>query len=244
MHYIETLPFLQLRNAEHVAFFNNVVLELDNHGATDLGLTAEKLTQFKTTVNAEQDIVLKSQGSMYTKDMEAYDEERDNIYRAIRHKLQAVTYAPKDSPLAVHKTALEMYILNKYSTDIVSLAYQEESAHLSGFLMDMNERFSEAELTAMGVTDDLAALKQANDSFSEYYNQRAIERAGSTAELTKKLRGETEELYNFVRLHLEYTANAKAESDEGVVCAGVIGVINEYVKDARQHLAMRQGREE
>ncbi len=244
MHYITTLSFPQLRNAEHVAFFNNVVLELDNHGATDLGLTAEKLIQFKNIVNAEQDIVLKAQGSMYTADMQEYDEERDRLYRIVRLKLQAVTYAPKSSPLLVHKIPLEKYILNKYSTDIVSLAYQEESAHLSGFLMDMNERFTEDDLTAMGVTDDLAALKQANDAFAEYYNQRASERAGSTAELTKKLRAETEELYDFFRLHLEYMANVKAESDEGVVCAGVIGVINEYVKDARQRLAMRQGKEE
>ena len=55
---INFLPFAQLRNAEHVAFFNNVVVELTKFDATDLGLTAEKITQFKNTVNAEQDIVL------------------------------------------------------------------------------------------------------------------------------------------------------------------------------------------
>ena len=238
------LPFAQLRNAEHVAFFNNVVVELTKFDATDLGLTAEKITKFKAAVNDEQDIVLKAQGSMYTADMQALDEERDRLYRMIRLKLQAICLASADSPLASYKVSLEKYILNKYSTDIVSLAYQEEGAHLAGFDMDMRARFSDDELEQMGLSEDLNLLQTANKTFSDMYNQRANERAGSTAELTKKLRAESEEQYDFIRLHLEYTASNAPESETGKACASVIGVINEYVKDARQRLAQRQGKAE
>ena len=242
MHSINTLPFAQLRNAEHVAFFNNVLRELDKYGAEDLGIAAEKFAQFTKTVSDEQDIVLKAQGSMYTADMEALDQERDNLDRKVRLKLQAVTYSSPDSASATFVTPLEKYILNKYSTDIVSLAYQEEGAHLSGFLLDLESRFTKEELKAMGVDQDLIDLKLANDTFADIYNQRANERAGGTAELTKKLRAESEELYNFMRLHIEYMTNFAAETEKGQACGIVLGVINELVRDARLHLNLRKGK--
>ena len=40
MQSISTLPFAQLKNAEHVAFFNNVAIELEKKTAESLGLTA------------------------------------------------------------------------------------------------------------------------------------------------------------------------------------------------------------
>ena len=239
---ITLLPFAQLRNAEHVAFFNNVVLAIDKVGAEKLGLTAEKFTEFKNTVSAEQDIVLKAQGSMYTADMEGYDKERDRLYRMIRLKLQAVCLASEGTGLHLYKAPLEKYILNKYSTDIVSLPYQEESAHLAGFDLDMHARFTEEDLEEMGVDRDLMALKVANNKFSDMYNERATERSGSTAELTKKLRGDSEELYDHFRLYFEFTADTAGETEKGEACAGIIGVINEVVRDARQHLAQRQGK--
>lgn len=241
---INSLPFAQLKNAEHVAFFNNVVLELSKFDVTDLGLTAEKLNQFKDIVNKEQDIVLKAQGSMYTKDMQALDEERDRLYRMIRLKMQAICLASPDSPLATYKPSLEKYILSKYNNDITALPYQEESAHLSGFDLDLHAHFTDEELEFMAIAEDLNLLKTANNTFADMYNQRATERAGSTTELTKKLRAESEELYAYLRLHIEYMANTAPETEKGMACLSVIGVINEYVKDARYRLYMRLGKVE
>ena len=244
MQTINNLPFAQLRNAEHVAFFNNVLREFDKYGAEDLGITAEKFDKFTTAVATEQDIVLKAQGSMYTADMVDLDAQRDLLYRKIRLKLQAVTLSAPDNPGSTFILPLEKYILNKYSTDIVSLAYQEESAHLAGFILDMESRFTKDELKAMGVDQDLISLELANDTFADLYNQRASERACNTAELTKKLRTETEELYAILCLHIEYTANMAPQTEQGEVCGMVLGVINELVRDARQHLNQRKGKTE
>ncbi len=242
MFSINSLPFGQLKNAEHVAFFNNVVIAIDKIGAEEIGLTAAKFTEFKNAVGTEQDIVLKAQGSMYTADMQALDEERDRLYRMIRLKMQAVCLASASSDLAAFKAPLEKYILNKYGVEITSLAYQEESAHLAGFDLDVTTRFTTDELTLMGIEQDLVALKLANDRFADMYNQRATERSGSTAELTKKLRAESENLYGLIKLHIEYTANTEPESEKGTSCASALGVINEIVKDARTRLNQRLGR--
>ncbi len=241
MQSINYLPFAQLRNAEHVAFFYNVQKTIERYGATDLGLTAESFTQYTAAVNAVQDIVLKTQGSKYTADIEAYDAERDRLFRLVRYKLQAIELASPDSSLAQYQTSIEKYILNKYSTDIIKLPYQEETAHLNGFMLDMKNLFTESDIETMGITTDLEVLKAANDTFTEVYLDRADERSGTTAEETKRLRQICEERYELIRLHIEYVANYEPESEKGALCNILLGVINELIRDARLHLEMHQG---
>ena len=239
---VTSLPFAQLRNAEHVAFFNNVVVELSKFDATDLGLTAEKITQFKTAVNAEQDIVLKAQGSMYTADMQALDEERDRLYRLIRLKLQAAILASADSEVHSFATTIDKYILTKYGLDVPTAPYQEESALIRGFILDVKNYLPEDVITAVGISRELVALGAANDNFAEQYNERVTEKSGSTTEFTRKARAATEELFHLIGLHLEYKANTEPSTDAGVACDGLVAVINELIKDARQRLNVRLGK--
>lgn len=241
MFTLSTLSFSQLKNAEHVSYFNNVVMAMQKIGIEELGLTTEQFEQFKKAVDAEQDIVLRSQGSMYTADMEAIDGERDQLFRMIHHKLEAIRYVPEKSPLHPLKATLEKYILNKYDTDLVLLPYHEESAHLSGFDLDMHTHFTDEDLQAIGVAEDLPLLKVTNIRFSEMYNERATERSGTDLALSKILRGETESQYAFVKLYAEFTANSVPETEKGIACHNLIGVVNEILKDARQRLNQRQG---
>lgn len=64
------------------------------------------------------------------------------------------------------------------------------------------------------------------------------------AELAKKQRAETEAQYEMIRLYVEYTANNMPDDISGKICSNIIGVVNEYVKDARQRLNARLGRSE
>ena len=239
---ITSLPFAQLKNAEHVSFFNNVVLAITKLGAEDLGLSGEQFNSFKSTVAQEQDIVLKAQGSMYTADMEALDKERDVIFRKIRLKLEAVCLESEKSPIAALVAPLQKYIMSKYNANLISLPYQEESAHLSGFDLDMRTHFTDEDLAAMGIADDMASLKVTNTRFSDMYNERATERSGGTSEMSKKLRAESEGLYGYIKLSLEFTANMNGETEKGEASANAIGVINEIVRDAHQRLNQRLGR--
>ena len=77
MFTINTLSFAQLKNAEHVAFFNNVALELEKKTAEVLGMVPAQLTNFRTVVDAEQDTVNRSMASEYTPEMKAMDDTRD-----------------------------------------------------------------------------------------------------------------------------------------------------------------------
>ena len=100
MQKINSLPFAQLKNAEHVSFFTNVQVAIEKVGATKAGLTEAQMKTYKDAVLVEQDIVNHSTGSIYTPEMKALDEERDRLYRLIRLKLQAVTLASPDDEVA------------------------------------------------------------------------------------------------------------------------------------------------
>ena len=242
MQSISTIPFAQLNNAEHVAFFSNVAVELDKKTAEALGLTTVQFLNFRKAVTAEQDIVNRSMASVYTADMEAMDAERDRIFRLIRLKLQACLYATPGTAVAELAESVEKNLLNKYGNSIAAQPYQEESALLRGFIYDVTNFFSENQIQTLGISGDLGDLQAANENFMDLYNQRAAERSLSTAELTKKLRTATEELYQLLALHLSFKANNEAGTEVGTACAESLAVVNQIVKDARQRLSQRQGK--
>ncbi len=57
MQSINILPFGQLKNAEHVAFFNNVVIAIDKIGAEEIGLTVAKFTSCASALGVINEIV-------------------------------------------------------------------------------------------------------------------------------------------------------------------------------------------
>ena len=240
MKKIPTLTFAQLKNAEHVAFFNNVAIELEKKTAESLGLTASQLTAYRDAVDAEQDIVNRSMASIYTAEMEAMDIERDRLYRLIRHKLQECELENPGSPKAKLNESVQKNLLNKYGNEIVGMPYQEETALLRGFILDVTNFFDEDQIQTLGITSDLIDLETANNSFSDQYNERATERSFSTTELTKKLRADTEEHYAHMALHLEFKANGDT-TEVGVACGESLAVVSQIVKDARTRLNQRLG---
>ena len=238
---INSLSFQQLKNAEHVSFFTNVGVAINKLTATAVGLTEAQIKQYNDAVALEQDIVNHSTGSIYTPEMQALDAERDRLFRLIRLKLQAVTLASEGSEVAQYATTIDKYLLTKYGLDVATAPYQEESALISGFILDVKNMLPEDALTSIGIASELAALEAANTGFADQYNERVTEKSASTTEYTKKLRAETEELYNLIALHVEYKANSDTTS-VGEACTSLLGVFNELIKDAHMRLNMRLGR--
>jgi len=244
MEKISSLSFSQLKNAEHVSFFSNVAVAIEKVGVAAVGLTTDKMQAYKALVDNEQDIVNHSTASIYTPEMKAADEERDRLFRLIRLKLQAVTLADKDSDVVQYATVVDKYLLAKYGIDIVNMPYQEESALIAGFIMDVKARFNEDEMDAMGITSTLENLEAANNSFASQYNQRITEKSGSTTEATKRIRKETEEAFNIIGLHLEFKANTESATEIGKACTSLIAVVNEIIKDVKRVISVRKGNAE
>ena len=241
MQKINSLSFQQLKNAEHVSFFTNVGVAISKLTPTALGLTEAQIMNYNAAVALEQDIVNHSTGSVYTPEMKALDDERDRLYRLIRLKLQAVTLASPTDDVAKYAVTVDKYILTKYGLEVCGAPYQEESALIRGFILDVQNMIPEEGIEAMGIYDQLEALKAANEGFADQYNERVTEKSGSTTEYTKKLRADTEALYELIALHVEFKANMDTTA-VGISCGSLLAVINELIKDAQLRLNQRLGK--
>lgn len=239
---VSTLSFGHLRNAEHVSFMTNVLVTIEKVGAESLGLTAQQVSTFSDAINQEQDIVNRSQASVYTKEMQAIDLERDRVFRLIRYRLESCVLVGDDHELAEHRSSILTNILAKYGIDVSSKPYQDETALLRGFILDLKTLFQPAVLTKMNISAEIEELEMYNEQFTRQYNERATERSGTETAFSLKLRGETEELYRHLILHFEFKANNEPDSDMGRACAATAAIVEEIIKDARRALNIRLGK--
>ena len=242
MHKISAFGFYQLKNAEHVSFFSNVQLAIDKAGVATLGIESELYANYVKAVAVEQDIVNRSQASVYTPEMEALDKERDRIFRLVRGKLQTTQYVSDNSPVKPFVTIIDKNLLTKYAADVTQAAYQEESALIAGFILDVNNFIGEDGIEACGIAEDLFELEEANKKFAEQYHDRVGEKAGTEDELTKNLRKATEELYNHLVLYVEYKANSDASTEVGKANITLIAHIDQLIADVRSRYNARTGR--
>ena len=238
---ISTFSFAQLKNAEHISLFTNVKNAIDKSTPTKLGLSEAQYGAYVNAVAAEQDIVNRSMSSVYTPEMKALDEDRDRLFKLIRLKLQSVIYASAKSPLKAYAPTIEKNLLSKYTNEITAYAYQEESAVLNGFVLDVHTFLTEDVIEAIGIDADLAELECANKGFADMYHERVVEKAGTDPEMAKQMRQATEEQFRLLACHLEYKANCDTTL-VGAASVAVIGIISQLVADAQLRLDIRLGR--
>ena len=240
MFTINTFSISKLNNAEVTGFYINVQKAITTNDPTKLGLT-EVMTPFGTTLEKLIDQVYTSTGSEFTAAMLEADVKRDQTYKRIRLRLQMVEVAEDNPSIKAVKDVVKTHLLAKYTSKVPQLPYQEESAILQGFLFDLNDKLGSNGINALGISDDMAALEDANDSFIAAYNQRATERAEGDTGLTVKLRQEMYALYQQVCFVTQYLANSTetANAEKATACQAFIGVLNVLLADAKKRYNQR-----
>lgn len=241
MKEISNLTFPQLKNAEHVSFHSNVRIAIDKIGVSSLRIPEPLFATYGTCIDTEQDIVNRAQSSIYTQEMKDMDDERDRLFRLIHLKMEECSFATPGSDTAKLASTIERYFLAKYGKDVCTLPYQEETAVISGFILDVNNFLGEEGIETLGIERVLASLEAANHKFADMYNERVTEKSGTDAELTKKLRGETEEQYHLLCSHIVCMANIDSTA-VGQSCASLLAIINQIIADARFRLNVRLGK--
>jgi hypothetical protein len=169
------------------------------------------------------------------------DVKRDQTYKRIRLRLQMVEVAEDNPSIKAVKDVVKTHLLAKYTSKVPQLPYQEESAILQGFLFDLEDKLGSNGINALGISDDMAALEDANNSFIAAYNQRATERAEGDTGLTVKLRQEMYALYQQVCFVTQYLANSTetANAEKAAACQAFIGVLNVLLADAKKRYNQR-----
>ncbi len=241
MNIINSVPFSHLKNAEHVSFLSNVSVAITKATPEAIGLSETMFKQYSDIVALEQDIVNHSSGSVYTPEMEALDKERDRLFRLIRLKLQAVLLESSSSSVAQYSNTVDKYILTKYGLEVAAAPYQEETSLLRGFILDVRNFLPEDIIAAIGIDTALSDLEEANESFTDQYNERVTEKSVSATAYGRKLRADAEAMFNLIGLHIEFKANTD-KTEVGEACNNLLAVINELIKDVQHRLNMRLGK--
>ena len=240
MFTINPFSISKLNNAEFTGFMINLQKAITTADASKLGLS-EVMTPFGTTLEKLIDQVYTSTGSEFTAAMLEADVKRDQTYKRIRLRLQMVEVADDNPSIKAVKDVVKTHLLTKYTSKVPQLPYQEESAILQGFIYDLNDKLGSNGINALGISDDMAALEDANDSFIAAYNQRATERAEGDTGLTVKLRQEMYALYQQVCFVTQYLANSTetANAEKATACQAFIAVLNVLLSDAKKRYNQR-----
>ena len=240
MFTINTFSISKLNNAEVTGFYINVQKAITTGDPSKLGLT-EVMPNFGTTLQKLIDQVYTTTGSEFTAAMLEADVKRDQTYKRIRLRLQMVEVAEDNPSIKAVKDVVKTHLLAKYTSKVPQLPYQEESAILQGFLFDLNDKLGSNGINALGISDDMAALEDANDSFIAAYNSRATERAEGDTGLTLKLRQEMYALYQQVCYCVLFLANSTLteNAEKAAACQAFIGVLNVLLADAKKRYNQR-----
>jgi hypothetical protein len=152
-----------------------------------------------------------------------------------------VEVAEDSAAIKAVKDVVKTHLLAKYTSKVPQLPYQEESAILQGFIFDLNDKLGDEGIAALGITEDLQALEDANNEFIAAYNSRATERAEGDTGLTLKLRQEMYALYQQVCFITQYLANSTetANAEKATACQAFIAVLNVLLADAKKRYNQR-----
>ena len=240
MFTINSFSISKLNNAEVTGFYINLQKAITTNDPTKLGLI-EVLPNFGTTLQKLIDQVYTTTGSEYTAAMLETDLKRDQTYKRIRLRLQMVEVAEDSAAIKAVKDVVKTHLLSKYTSKVPQLPYQEESAILQGFIFDLNDKLGDDGIAALGITEDLQALEDANNEFIAAYNSRATERAEGDTGLTLKLRQEMYALYQQICFITQYLANSTetANAEKATACQAFIGVLNVLLADAKKRYNQR-----
>ena len=240
MYTINNFSISKLNNAEYTGFMINVQKAVSTSDTAKLGLT-EVMPSFADTLQKLIDQVYTTTGSEFTAAMLEADVKRDQTYKRIRLRLQMVEVAEDNPSIKAVKDVVKTHLLAKYTSKVPQLPYQEESAILQGFLFDLEDKLGDEGMAALGISDDMAALEEANNAFISAYNQRATERAEGDTGLTVKLRQEMYALYQQVCFVTQYLANSTetANAEKATACQAFIAVLNVLLADAKKRYNQR-----
>ena len=240
MFTINTFSISKLNNAEVTGFYINVQKAITTNDPTKLGLT-EVLPNFGTTLQKLIDQVYTTTGSEFTAAMLEADVKRDQTYKRIRLRLQMVEVAEDNPAIKAVKDVVKTHLLAKYTSKVPQLPYQEESAILSGFIFDLNDKLGDEGIAALGIGEDMSALEDANNAFIAAYNSRATERAEGDTGLTLKLRQEMYALYQQVCYCVLFLANSTLteNAEKAAACQAFIAVLNVLLADAKKRYNQR-----
>ena len=197
-----TTPYVnRFRNGEYLQYMKDVLKLVNQQDVALLELTDQRDTLTGLTTQIDE-VFQQSLGSAITQEIIALDERRDRAFVGIKAVLNGFTYHNNASKQDHAKNAI--HSIDVYGKDITRKSYQEETAIISSCINDFETK---PELIAavndLNLTDWLAELKSANETFGTKYIERVGETAANPLTSISELRTATTFAYKTLMSHIQ-----------------------------------------
>lgn len=173
MKKIPAITYLpRARNAEHYNLQEALLKAVSAQFATKYKLDSLR-NAYQTLFEKEDSIFLQTRAFADTKELSAKDAVRDRYLRLFKATLLSKELGlSEDDAAAASRIS---YAFDPY-TDAAARPDAENTAMVSDMVKKLQSDTYAADLTKLGLTEIVAALKKANDEFAESYSHRADEK--------------------------------------------------------------------
>ena len=191
----------KLDNSLHVKFHTSAYGLVKDADITKLGIPNELMVEWDGNNVIETDISKVSQMSAETRLMQKKDAERDRLLSYIMGTVRNAQLLPDEDTV---EAALRLAAVLRPYNGIQSVGFDHETADINGLLADLKKAENTADVTKLGLTPILTQLEAANKEFDALYTKRMTADTGTKLPLAKKIRPETDAIYDRVILTLQW----------------------------------------
>jgi hypothetical protein len=185
------LSLSSLHNEEWFSLFTDLKAVIERFGIENLKIVG-LYGRFLVLYAKADKLLIVLQKSVYTKEMEAADTNRDELFRGFYNVVKGMQQQPNE---AKRKAALRVFnVLRVYHKPIASGNYAEESSGIYNLLQDLRGPYA-ADVTLLALDEWVTALDQAETTFLACRAQRTQESVDKPKEALRQIRLEVGTLY-------------------------------------------------
>lgn len=228
------------RNAEHYQFHSDVLSIVTAEVATAQKIDSLR-SDYVVLFDKENTAFIQNRAYESTKEIEAKDRERDDLFLYIKQTIDSNLYCPvANKKAAAEKLAFAM----KPYRSANSKAFAENTAQVTNLVLDFQSEAYAGYVELLGLKEAVAQLQTANEAFNAVYMGRSGEKlVRASSENMKSIRPKVDAAYRTLasavnalyQVNSLITRSTATETELG----GVIDGVNALIVQLHQTLALR-----
>ena len=210
----------QFNNARHAQFHRKQHELVHAADQAKLHMPAEVMNEWYSKILREVEINKEAAASVLSQRLIDKDKERDGLLS----NLFGIVKAQKKSPVKVLREAAEVLDVAMHPyTEIQGEAFEVESAHVAGLLVDLGKHG--AEVAALGLTMVINELRTVNDAYEQLRGQRRADAVANQLPPSRVVRPQTDEAFEVVCQYIQAAyLFATADDDKQMIATLVDGM--------------------
>ena len=228
------------RNAEHYQFHSDVLSIVTEEVAAAQKIESLR-SEYVALFEKENAAFIQNRAYESTKDVEAKDRERDDLFLYIKQTVDSNLYCPVANKKA---TAEKLSFAMKPYRSANTKAFAENTAQVTNLVQDLQSEAYAGYVELLGLTEAVAQLQVANNEFNAIYMGRSGEKlVRASNENMKSIRPKVDTAYRSLAsaINALYQVNSliTRSATTEVELGGLIDGVNALIIQLHQTLSLR-----